>query len=188
MKAILLLLLGASSLAGSLAVHATPITYQFTVNGGPSGPLAGETASGSFTFNSSIIPSGGGYVDQTGLFSALSFTWDGISFNQTSANTAELGFDSGGVLNFALFGTNCSVRGCGLPGKSEWVFLVGPSGFLNPGFAYSLSTVGVTYEGAAEIPALQPPPPPVPEPGTVALFGLGAMLILIRCRAAACKN
>jgi MYXO-CTERM domain-containing protein len=186
MKAILLGLLGAASLTGSLAARSAPITYQFAVTGGISGPLAGQTATGSFTYDSSIIPTGGGVVNKLGLFSALSFTWDGNSYNQTTANTAQLWFDSSGVLIGTLFGTHCIPGGCGIsPGTSEWWFQWYPD--LRD-FTYALTTVGGTYGGTAEIPALQPPPPPaVREPGTVALFGLAA-LILIRRRAMALRK
>lgn len=67
MKAKLLELLGIALLAGPIAAHCAPLKYDFTVNGGPSGPVAGPTATGTFTLDSSIIPATGGVTNATGL-------------------------------------------------------------------------------------------------------------------------
>jgi hypothetical protein len=175
MKINVLALFITALVAGPVAVNATPLTYDFTVTGGA------VTSSGSFTFDSSIIPAGGGYINHTKLFSTLSFTWQGNSYNQTTANTAQLGFNSSGALVGALFGTNCGAGGCGIHVRtSEWWVSWFPR---TNDFAYALTTVGGTYEGTASITEAQPS---VPEPGTLGLFGLelGA-LILIRRRSAA---
>ena len=72
-----------ASAAARLAVfrpgRALLITSDFTVTA-TSGPLKGDVSTGSFTFNSSIIPAGGGVVLDCGLFTDLSFTWDGIAY------------------------------------------------------------------------------------------------------------
>jgi hypothetical protein len=62
------------------------VTYDFTVTA-VDGPLSGDVESGSFTFNSSIVPANGGFVNQTGLFTALSFTWNGITYNASNATS-----------------------------------------------------------------------------------------------------
>lgn len=122
MKGKILSLAAAAVLATSIAAHAKSITYDFMVNGGSAGPLANVTSSGSFTFDSSIIPTGGGLLTGTGLLTGLSFTWDGISYDQTTANTGTLEFDSRGILNGLNFGNSCDAVGaCALHGDGhDW--------------------------------------------------------------------
>ena len=111
--------------AVSLVSHraaAAPTAYQFTVTG-LSGPLAGVTSTGTFTFNASIVPEGGGYVFVAGVFTHLSFSWEGINYDETTANTGDLGFEPDGTLFHALFGTDCgpSGFGCGVGNRpSDW--------------------------------------------------------------------
>src|SRR5262249_33655237 len=88
------------ALVAPLASKASPVTYDFTVNGGSTGPLANVTASGTFTYDSSIIPVGGGADIDSGLLTGVSFTWDGISYDQ--ATTGSLQFHPDG----SLFGVN----------------------------------------------------------------------------------
>jgi len=85
MKKILLtiVVLGLLSAGGVTAAFADTLTVQFTVQA-TTGSLNGTTASGSFSFDSSIIPVGGKEIDQVGLLTNLSFTWNGISY--TAAN------------------------------------------------------------------------------------------------------
>src|SRR5689334_4610810 len=66
-------LLGAALLAAPLIGHSTPITYDFSVDGGSTGALAGVHSSGSFSFDSSIIPAAGGLLTRTGLLTDLAF-------------------------------------------------------------------------------------------------------------------
>ena len=111
---------------GPIAAMATPITYQFTVTA-TDGPLANTTSTGTFTFDSAIIPAGGGFVEIAGLFSDLAFAWDGVNFDEATANTGTLGFEADGTLIYALFGTNCgpSGFGCGVGDTSDpyqWQF------------------------------------------------------------------
>jgi hypothetical protein len=105
---------------------AAPSAYEFTVTG-TSGPLAGVTSIGTFSFDPAIVPEGPGYVNIAGVFESLSFSWDGVNYNEDSANTGTLGFDPDGTVFYALFGTNCgpSGYGCGVgDGASprEWAF------------------------------------------------------------------
>ncbi|HET7133656.1 MAG TPA: hypothetical protein VFJ95_15490, partial [Gammaproteobacteria bacterium] len=118
MKTTILGLLGSALLAGPLAGHATPITYDFTVNGGPTGALAGVTASGYFSFDSSIIPAGAGLRGLTGLLTDLAFTWNGIFYDETTANTGSLSFDANGTLTGAIFGTACKPGGCDVSSRA----------------------------------------------------------------------
>lgn len=172
MKSKLLALVGMALLGGSLAAQASAVTYDFTVNGGSSGPLANVSSSGTFTFDSSIIPSG--FIAQRGLFTALSFTWDGIPYNASTANTGSLEFDSAGTLVEAYFATNCFyASACGI-GTSAWIASWTLSGLdSSENFTYLLPTFPTALFGSVTITKAQPTS--VPEPGTLALFGLGLL-------------
>ncbi len=143
MKGKILSLAAAGVLLAPLAAHAKSITYDFTVNGGGAGPLADVSSSGSFTFDSAIIPTGGGLVTGTKLLTGLSFTWDGLSYDPATANTGSLEFNSGGTLDGVNFGNFCDAFGtCTVHGGSvDWDL----SGFTPAGptiFADFLYSVG----------------------------------------------
>jgi PEP-CTERM motif len=153
------------------AVEASPITYNFSVTA-TSGPLDGTTASGTFSYDSSSIVPGGGYNLNTGLLTALNFTWDGIFYNETTANTGFLLFDATGTLTNALFGNNCGASGCNVRiHHEEWYFeslFFGYSG--DAGVFIGTSTVSLAG---------------VPEPSTLVLLsaGLGGLgLAVLRRR------
>lgn len=147
-----------------------PITYDFTVTA-TSGPLSGDVSNGSLTFNNSIAPSGGGFVSQVGLLTALSFTWDGIAYTSSTANTGLLNFAPDGTLISGTFGTDCFPGGCSETAFREQWFVD-----VSGGFAYATpSSFGgngiVSISGAVGPPP--PPPPGVPEPATLSLLALG---------------
>jgi PEP-CTERM motif len=155
MKKKLLVMIAVGLLAGPMAANAVPVTYQFTVSDG-------LNSSGFFTYDDSIIPLGGGTLFQTGLLTDLAFTWNGVAYDETTANTGILSFDSSGGLTFARFGTHCSGGTCSvLPDTPSWS--------LTGGFFFSGGDGSVTtYEGLRMGRVSS-----VPEPGTLALFGLG---------------
>ena len=111
-------------LLGASAAKAAPITYDFTVTG-TSGPLNGTAAHGTFSYDSSsIVPRGANQA--TGLLTSLSFSWNGVSYDQTTANTGDLRFDVSGNLTQAQFGSNCSSFGCSLIfGSNSWFGITG---------------------------------------------------------------
>jgi hypothetical protein len=165
-------------LAAPIAAQATPITYDFTANGGAFGPLSNVTSSGSFTFDSSIIPLGGGLITGTGLLTGLSFQWNGVSYDQATANTGALEFDSSGVLNGVDFGTGCNAfGGCTVDSSaSDWIV----SGFTPVGtmtgadFLYTVGD-GQAYDGFTTLsPAVA-----VPEPSTWLMFLFGGFAVLL---------
>ena len=105
---------------------ADPITYNLFVTA-TTGPLAGQTSDGTVTFDSSIIPSGGGRVVGPHLLTKVDFEWDGVSYNASTTQTSSLQFDSLGLLTHWDFGTACIANGGGclvrliLPGFQDWV-------------------------------------------------------------------
>ena len=87
----LLVVIAVGTIGAATPAPATPvlITYRFTVTSDV-GPLAGVTADGTFTYDTVITPPGGGTVNAVGLFSDLNFTWDGITYKASTANTGYL--------------------------------------------------------------------------------------------------
>ena len=137
--------------------EATPVNYDFSVQVITDPSLS---ADGTFSFDSSSITPGSTNT-ATGLLTALDFTFNGITYDANTANTGFLSFDADGKLTNILFGTNCdTVKTCSLP----WFARSGKFTYGRPG------TGRVTF-------SLAPVAVPVPEPGALGLFGLGALLI-----------
>ena len=158
---------------------ADPISIGFRVTP-MSGPLAGTTSNGSFTYDTSIVPVGGGTVAATGLLSDLVFTFNGIAFDETTVNTGSLTFDPTGQLVFALFGTNCGAGFCNLtPGTND--FLAAPALSFPGLFAYTTPATQMIFSGEAFLFARLP----LPEPSTLPLLviGLAAAGVVLRRRA-----
>jgi hypothetical protein len=149
-----------------LAASATPITYDFSVTA-TSGPLIGTTADGSFSFDSGSIMHGGANV-ATGLLTALSFTWDGISYTAATANTGFLEFDAGGNLIEAFFGTDCNAGNChvALQNTEQWALIGFPDGR-----GTLIYTTPTSIVAGATVSALRQAT--VPEPATLTLLGVG---------------
>jgi hypothetical protein len=171
----------------TVSVFASPIVSNFTVTA-TSGPLLGTVASGTFAFNSSIIPVGGGQLNETGLLTDLTFSWGGIAFDalpgspspfSTHANTGSLDFSADGTLTGFFFGNDCAANLCIVStGANNWDVI---GGFNSPDGAFtygSPSTPGV-YRGTVTFTTPPgpgtpgPTPAPVPEPATVVLVGAG---------------
>lgn len=109
----------ALALAAAFPAGASTITYDFTVTA-TSGPLDGVTENGTFSYDSSIIVPGE-RINAAGLLTELDFSWDGIAYNQTTANTGALRFDASGDLTAAFFGTDCGPNLCeSKPGTDDW--------------------------------------------------------------------
>ena len=163
----------------TFSATATPITYTFGVTA-TEGPLSGTTAFGTFTYDSSILPVGGGFVIDTGLLTDLDFTWDGIHYDATTVNTGALGFEADGTFIYALFGTNCYPGGCGINADPlplrQWSFDI----YYGSGaFYYTTPSDPINiFAGTTMVSG------PVPEPSTVALaaMALGLLGMAVRGR------
>lgn len=166
------------SLAVAVPAHAVLYTVNFTVTGPAEDPVNnGVTASGSFSFDSSIIPVGGGDVLNPAA-SGFNLTWDGTSWTDANTKILLLTFNSNGDLTDSnVFGT--------------------PSGgflLLNPTvddiyFDFSALSFQYTREGVDEVAYYGTVTYSVttggtaPEPGSLALFGPGLLALgLIRRR------
>ncbi len=157
---------------------ASPVTRMFEFSS-VSGPLLFGPKIGTFTYDDSVTPAGGGYVFAAGLFSSLSVGFDGFTFDQTSANSGWLEFDPSGGLLEALFGNRCIGGGCSVAGgETNWWIRAGVPGTTND-FTYS------GFEGATDVYSSVNnrllPLATVPAPGTFALLGLALTgLALVR--------
>jgi hypothetical protein len=151
----LALLLGCQAQAAS-------ITYVFTVTA-TQGPLNGVTSTGTFTFDTSAITPGATNSDPA-LLTDLDFVWDGITYDEITANTGYLTFDGAGVLTSATFGNFCSPGTCQVtPGLEQW--WVGGTAF-----DYSVSGATVGYAGTVTMSQ-------TPEPASILLM-LSSMVAL----------
>lgn len=132
MSRIVLAVLAASLLSFAFAAapaQAVLITVNFTVNRSPADFSNPPSASGSFSFDSSLIPAGGGDIHiGSGIpINAALFTWSGVTWNKTNSFVDVLQFDSSGQLTgFRYFAG------------------AGPSLDVNPDFLVRTFTDGTT--------------------------------------------
>jgi hypothetical protein len=152
-----------------MAANAAQVTYNFTVNGGTTGPLAGVTSSGYFSFDDSIIPVGGGILNQAGLISDLSFSWNGIAYDEISANIGVLTFDAANNLTTqSAIGNNCGAGICSVSNTVANQWFINWNGAQTSNFPYSRDNT--IYQGDSAFPIRGSA---VAEPGTIALLGFG---------------
>jgi len=169
-------------LAGPIMAHATPITVDFSVTSTvpSSNYAAGVVGNGFFTFDDSLIPAGGsGNIGNpiVGLSTLdLAFNWFGAAFDETTAKIATLSF-ANGVLTDWWIGGNYSAPICGL-NRYSCVHSAGTSADfmiialgnatmndgVNAGFASGINSAQWSVRGTETS---------VPEPATLALFGIG---------------
>ena len=164
--------LAALALAAAAATaNAAPVTYNFLFSS-TSGALQFGPTLGSFTYDDSVAPVGGGFVSALGLFSDLDVSFGAWSFDETTANSGWLWFDAAGGLIEAHFGNNCIAGSCTISSGSEhWWVRVGLAGQSVNDFAYS------GYNGEQSFQSTQSnrllPPNQVPEPASMLLAALG---------------
>lgn len=155
------------------------LIVSFIVQADAADPVnAGVTAPGTFGFDSTLIPAGGGLLEDTDGLGAtfLDFSWGGVDWNRSSADMYLAEFDGTGTLVEWAIG--------GLPGLNSiqvapfrrddfWVST--PSDFpFNFPFAYTYSFqtneslfIGRILNWSVESTA------PIPEPATLLILGAG---------------
>lgn len=165
------LLISAAAIAFSFAptAEATPVNYDFSVSVS-NGPLHGTTANGTFSYDDSSIVLGG-VNNALDLFTALDFTLNGTTYDAGSANTGQLRFDAAGNLISFIFGTHCTAGQCKLA-TGAGSFLVSSTAFAYFVRRPQLGAGTGTTSYSPVTPSVS-----VPEPGTLSLFGLGALLL-----------
>lgn len=109
-------------------VGAVIVTYQFTVAGG-NGPLGDVIAQGHFSFDNALQPlPGQDFLLGDNLLTDLLFTWNGVTYDETTANTGGFIFDDSNEVLIVLFGNNClvSANGCSLESlQDHWSIGIG---------------------------------------------------------------
>jgi hypothetical protein len=153
--------------------EATLITRQFEFSS-TAGPLVFGPNIGSLTYDDSIIPIGGGALNAINLLTDLDVSFAGYSFDETTANTGWLVFDSGGDLLEAHFGNNCGPGYCVIYfGQPQWWIRVGEPPYVENDFTYSgFDGVNDTFYSTNANRLL-----PIPSPSTLLLFGAGFCLV-----------
>jgi hypothetical protein len=159
------------------------VTYDFTVNGGPSGPLAGVVSSGSITFDTNEIAaatldSTGSllFVSGPGILSDMRLNWDGIAYDPSTLQTGGLTWLPNGFFSGWLFGTHCDGAGCGVTAGSSDLYVNGSFPGGGP-FVYTVS--GVIYDGVVTS-VTQAPLDPTVWYLAAGLLGLAAVKIRFR--------
>jgi hypothetical protein len=163
-------------LLGAGGAKASVITYDFTLKANSAadfgGPLAGTVAHGTFSYDSSSIPPGGGFKGALNLLTRLSFSWNNVHYTQATANTGSLDFDASGNLTQAVFGNNCMAGSCTtIPSDNANEFLV-ITGGVGSRFLYTVPhlTADTDLFDGTVTAALAVP---TPEPASLALLAVG---------------
>jgi len=166
-------------LMSAMAAEAVPVTVDFTVTSNDvSNPSweRGVLGGGYFTFDDALMPvSGNGQVGNPilGLPTLdLFFSWFGVSFDETTAKIGTLSFTDGVLSNWTIGGTY-------LPSTCGFLrYACTSSGGSAPDFD-ALGSGGLAFTDAQHAGLAYGPvqwsvrAAAVPEPGTLALFGLG---------------
>jgi hypothetical protein len=164
--------------AFATASSADPVTVRFTVFPDPSDPINLAPLNASFTFDSSLIPAHGGFVeDRTGqlpiAIGITPFTWGDTLWTSANAAVWFVRFDAnGGLREFALGGAPGGFDGS-LFGVDDFIFRV-------PLSNYTLGAVPEErfFSGRTISPDLV-----TPEPGTLLLLTSGIVALVARRRA-----
>jgi len=184
---VLVLVMGTTSTAS-----ADPITVHFTIFPGScidfcgpvvSDPVNTKPSAGTFTFDSSIIPAGGGGVKSIGgpsLASTISFHWSSTLWTEANATAWELFFSKEGDLQSFSMGDRDSPQAVTVDPPSSIVddFFLVPAiiEYTNrelPGWMHGrVVTEGIPRQPAAAIP----------EPSSMLLVASGLAMLVARAR------
>lgn len=160
MKSLRRIMLAAALVTSVINANASPITYDFS-GSFYDGPFASQSYSGYFTFDSSAVTPGAIKIADN-LFSDLAVTIDGVSYDESTANTGWLTFNAVGALTDFGFGTDCGGGICvaQVTDPGSWYAI---SVFLGAASADGISMGDMKYALRTQN---------VPEPTSTALLGL----------------
>ncbi len=119
------------------AASAALVRYDFEIfDITPGMELLGE---GFFVLDDEIMPQVPGLLNDTGLLLGLSFRWNGIVFDETTAMSGFAGFTPDGVVDSIFFGNDCGLGFCSVSsGSGEWMIAAGLD-ILAGGITYTFS-------------------------------------------------
>lgn len=167
----------------AVPAHAFLYTVTFYVKGAPDDPVhSADTATGTFSYDSSLIPSvlpGTIINSASGLhISTIDFTWAGHAWSRSDADAIFLHFDAAGTLTFWEVGGTPD----GLNGITGGVY---PDIDVSPttGFLYTTSDSPANGIFQGTVTSWSVSTGNAPEPGTFALLGPGLLALgLVRRR------
>jgi hypothetical protein len=175
-----LLVLGTSSIA---PLWADPITVRFTAIPAPGDPVNTSSSTGFFTFDSSLIPAGGGLVfDRVALpIEDFGFAWGHTLWTTTNAGVAKLLFSASGELTgFFAGGKPAGIGGLRTDPVSQVIddFVAidfsGSFDLFTRQFDYTNAGSGEIFRG--QITSFGSSAP-TPEPSTIVLLSTAAALL-----------
>jgi hypothetical protein len=178
------------ALGAVTSARAEPITVTFTAFPAAGDPVNTSSSTGSFTFDSSLIPAGGGLIQDSSFglgVTDVNFRWSNTLWSRANADVGELQFSSSGALLAWVLGSTLSPTGRG----GIYSYVTSPaSAVVNDIFVSTFAGIGgasrIVYTNAGFEGALigrlltDSVPAPVPEPSTIFLLGTGAALLARR--------
>lgn len=158
-----LAVLAVSLVAISPAAFAANVDYEFTVK------IDNVEYTGTFSYDDSSITPGATHR-AVGLLTELDFDLTGVGtfghFDESSANTGHLEFDGSGELSGFLFGNDCTAFGCD-EGRGHWALGASRYGTGQWDGFFTANVLSGDQQGHVTSVSR------VPEPGSLALLGLG---------------
>lgn len=155
-----------ASVAFAPSGMAAPVTYDFLVTS------SYGSSAGTFTYDdSSVTP--GAYNNATGLLTGFDFTFKGIHYDASTANTGSLQLDAAGNLIAFFFGTSCAVGSCANYTSDDWYLSMGSGTRWDTGEATHWQDFW--YDGSQRGSFTLALANAVPEPGTLGMISLGIL-------------
>jgi hypothetical protein len=163
------------TLVSAPEASASIVTWDFTATA-TAGPLSGTSASGSFSYDSSILTDQGATYYQPNILTSLSFTWQGVSYDTTNTATP---FIASGLFNppltsaqFAaldpseqfgsiMFGNDCAPTACLINDSNpqDWFISINKTwnvvqfGYTDGTNSYIFNNIDYSYVAPVPLPA-----------------------------------